>query len=335
MSGGLVALLDDIASLAKLAAASIDDIAGQSAKAGVKAAGVVIDDTAVTPRYVTDFSPARELPIIGRIALGSLRNKLLILLPAALALSLLLPGAITPLLMIGGAYLCYEGAEKLYEVVFPHEAQAHEATIEPVALDARTVEDQKIASAIKTDFILSAEIMAITLAALPADSLLKQAAILAVVAVGITAAVYGAVALIVKADDFGLALARLSPASVLAAPLRVTGRAIVLAMPHLLKALSAIGTAAMIWVGGGIILHGLDAYGLGGPTHMLHDAGAAVAHAVPVAKPVVAWAVEAAGFGVAGLVIGLLAIPLSSRVLLPLWRRVKPLGRRILSRGRA
>lgn len=335
MSVGLVALLDDIAALAKLAAASIDDIAGQAAKAGVKAAGVVIDDTAVTPRYVTEFSPARELPIIGRIALGSLRNKLLILLPAALALGVLLPGAITPLLMLGGAYLCYEGAEKLYEVVFPHEAQAHEATIEPVALDARTVEDQKIASAIKTDFILSAEIMAITLASLPADGWLRQAIILAVVAVGITAAVYGAVALIVKADDFGLALARLSPASALAAPLRVTGRAIVRAMPHLLKALAAIGTAAMIWVGGGIILHGLDAYGLGGPTHMLHDAGAAVARAVPVAKPVVAWAVEAAGFGVAGLIIGLLAIPLTSHVLSPLWRRVKPLGRRTLSRGRA
>ena len=334
MSGGLVALLDDIASLAKLAAASIDDIAGQSAKAGVKAAGVVIDDTAVTPRYVTEFSPARELPIIGRIALGSLRNKLLILLPAALALSLLLPGAITPLLMIGGAYLCYEGAEKLYEVVFPHEAQAHEATIEPVALDAKTVEDRKIASAIKTDFILSAEIMAITLAALPPDGWLKQAIILAIVAVGITAAVYGAVALIVKADDVGLALARLSPASALAAPLRITGRAIVRAMPHLLKALAAIGTAAMIWVGGGIILHGLDAYGLGGPTHLLHDAGAAAARAVPVAKPVVAWAVEAAGFGMAGLGIGLLANPLTSRVLSPLWRRVKSLGRRILSRSR-
>lgn len=340
MSGGLVALLDDIASLAKLAAASIDDIAGQSAKAGVKAAGVVIDDTAVTPRYVTDLSPARELPIIGRIALGSLRNKLLILLPVALALSLLLPGAITPLLMMGGAYLCYEGAEKLYEVVFPHEAhahgaQAHEATIEPVALDAKTVEDQRIASAIKTDFILSAEIMAITLAALPAGGWPRQAIVLAIVAVGITAGVYGAVALIVKADDVGLALARLSPASALAAPLRVTGRAIVRAMPPLRKALSAIGTAAMIWVGGGIILYGLDAYGLGGPTHLLHDAGAAVARAVPVAKPFVAWAVEAAGFGVAGLVVGLLAIPLTSRVLSPFWRRVKPLGRRILSRGQA
>jgi predicted DNA repair protein MutK len=334
MSVGLVALLDDIASLAKLAAASVDDIAGQAAKAGAKAAGVVIDDTAVTPRYVTGFSPARELPIIGRIALGSLRNKLLILLPAALALSFLLPQAITPLLMIGGAYLCYEGVEKVYEVIFPHEAHAHEAMVETIALDARTVEDQKIASAIKTDFILSAEIMAITLAALPADSRLKQAIILAVVAVGITAAVYGAVALIVKADDFGLALARLSPASPLAAPLRVTGRAIVLAMPHLLQALAAIGTAAMIWVGGGIILHGLDAYGLGGPSHMLHDAGAAVARSVPVAKPVAAWLVEAAGAGLAGAGIGLLAIPLTSRVLSPLWRQVKSLARRLPSRRR-
>src|SRR5687768_6077567 len=145
MSVGLMALFDDVATLAKAAAASIDDIAGQAAKAGVKAAGVVIDDTAVTPRYVTEFSPARELPIIGRIALGSLRNKLLILLPAALALSFLLPQAITPLLMIGGAYLCYEGVEKIYEVIFPHDAHAHEAMIETVALDARTVEDEKTA----------------------------------------------------------------------------------------------------------------------------------------------------------------------------------------------
>ena len=155
--------------LAKAAAASIDDVAGQAAKAGSKAAGVVIDDTAVTPRYVTGFSPARELPIIGKIALGSLKNKLLILLPVALALSLLLPQAITPLLMLGGAYLCYEGAEKVYEFLFPHGAHAHEAKLEPVALDAKTFEDGKVASAIKTDFILSAEIMAITLPPSPPE----------------------------------------------------------------------------------------------------------------------------------------------------------------------
>jgi predicted DNA repair protein MutK len=328
MSVGLMALFDDVAALAKLAAASIDDIAGQAAKAGTKAAGVVIDDTAVTPRYLTEFSPARELPIIWRIALGSLKNKLLILLPAALALSFLLPQAITPLLMIGGAYLCYEGSEKVYEFLFPHEAHAHEAKLETVALDAATFEDQKIASAIKTDFILSAEIMAITLANVPGDDTLKQAIILAVVGVGITAAVYGVVALIVKADDLGLALARLSPASRAAAPLRMTGRAIVHAMPYLLNALSTIGTAAMIWVGGGIILHGLEAFGLGWPSHALHDAGEAVARAVPFAGAMVAWLVEAAGAGVAGFAIGLLAIPLISRVLAPLWRRVKSLVRR-------
>jgi len=335
MSGGLVALLDDVAALAKAAAASVDDVAAHAAKAGAKAAGVVIDDTAVTPRYVTGFSPARELPIIGRIALGSLKNKLMILLPAALALSLLLPQAITPLLMIGGAYLCYEGAEKVYELLVPHAAHAPEAKLEAVAPDARAFEEEKIASAIKTDFILSAEIMAITLAAVPGDSAVEQAIILAVVGIGITAGVYGVVALIVKADDLGLALAETAPESSAAAPLRVTGRAIVHAMPYLLGALAAIGTAAMIWVGGGIILHGLEEYGLGWPAHALHDAGAAVARSAPIAKPMIAWLVEAAGAGVVGFCVGLLAIPLTSRVLSPLWQQVKPLGRRILFWKRA
>lgn len=334
MSVGLMALFDDVATLAKAAAASIDDVAGQAAKAGSKAAGVVIDDTAVTPRYLTDFSPARELPIIGRIALGSLKNKLLILLPAALALSLLLPQAITPLLMLGGAYLCYEGAEKVYEFLFPHGAHAHEAKLEPVAIDAKTFEDGKVASAIKTDFILSAEIMAITLAAIPGGNIVTQGMILAVVGIGITAAVYGVVALIVKADDLGLALAGLSPASAVAAPLRMSGRAIVQAMPYLLSGLGTIGTAAMIWVGGGIILHGVEAYGLGWPSHALHDAGAAVARAVPFAPAVSAWLVEAAGAAVVGIGIGLLAIPLASRVLSPLWRQVKSHTRQVLLRYR-
>lgn len=318
-----MALFDDIATLAKAAAASIDDVAGQAAKAGTKAAGVVIDDTAVTPRYLTDFSSARELPVVGRIALGSLRNKLLFLLPVALALSLLLPQAITPLLMLGGAYLCYEGVEKIYEGFFPHDAQAHEAKLETVAIDAKTFEEQKVASAIKTDFILSAEIMAITLAAVPSDSIVTQAIILAVVGIGITAAVYGVVALIVKADDLGLAMARLSPAALMAAPLRVTGRALVRSMPHLLSGLAAIGTAAMVWVGGGIILHGLEVHGLAWPSHALHDAGAAVARVAPFAGALLAWLVEAAGAGLAGIVVGLVAIPLTGGVLSPLWRRVK------------
>ena len=231
MSIGLMALLDDVAAIAKVAAASLDDVASQAARAGVKAAGVVIDDTAVTPGYVIGFAAKRELPIVGRIAAGSLRNKLLILLPVALALSYFLPWTITPLLMIGGAYLCYEGVEKLLEAVMPHHAHAHESQLGTVALNAKTLEDEKVASAIKTDFILSAEIMAIALAALPAGSFVTQALVLALVGIGITVAVYGAVALIVKADDFGMALAGNDHASVLAGMGRAFGRALVHGMP--------------------------------------------------------------------------------------------------------
>jgi len=261
MSVGLMALLDDVAAIAKVAAASLDDVASQAAKAGVKAAGVVIDDTAVTPGYVIGFAAKRELPIVGKIAAGSLRNKLLILLPAALALSYFLPWTITPLLMLGGAYLCYEGVEKVLEAVMPHHAHQHEAQLGTVALNAKTLEDEKVASAVKTDFILSAEIMAITLAALPAGSFVKQALVLAVVAIGITVAVYGVVALIVKADDVGVALARNDGTSVIGSAGRVLGRGLVRGMPSFLTVLSVVGTAAMIWVGGGIVLHGLEVYG--------------------------------------------------------------------------
>jgi predicted DNA repair protein MutK len=214
MSVGLIALLDDLAAIAKVAAASLDDVASQeAAKAGVKAAGVVIDDAAVTPGYVVGFAAKRELPIVGRIAAGFLRNKLLILLPVALALSYFLPWTIVPLLMIGGTYLCYEDVEKVLEAVMPHRAHQHEAQLGTVALNAKTVEDEKVASAIKTDFILSAEIMAITLAAVPAGSFLTQALVLMLVGIGITVAVYGVVALIVKADDFGVALASIGAAT--------------------------------------------------------------------------------------------------------------------------
>src|SRR5215203_3963906 len=235
MSVGLIALLDDIIGLAKVAAASIDDIAGQAAKAGAKAAGVVIDDAAVTPRYVVGFSAARELPIVGRIAVGSLRNKLLILLPAALALSVVAPWAITPLLMLGGAYLCYEGTEKVFEAVLPHKAHAHERALPPVAVYAQTLEDEKVASAIKTDFILSAEIMAITLAAVPAAGFVNQAVVLAVVGIVITVIVYGGVAVIVKADDIGVALARSGGPSLIGRLGKALGRGLVLGMPVFLK----------------------------------------------------------------------------------------------------
>src|SRR5262245_52944573 len=309
MSIGLIALLDDVAALAKAAAASLDDIAAQAAKAGAKAAGVVIDDTAVTPRYVTGFSAARELPIIRKIAVGSLKNKLLILLPAALALSVLAPSAITPLLMIGGAYLCYEGVEKVYHALFPHAAEVHEAGLEPINIDAATFEDQKVAGAIKTDFILSAEIMAIALNVVADAGLVIQGAVLAAVGIGITLAVYGVVALIVKADDVGFALARTDARSVAGQVARPLGRLVVAGMPYLLQALAVVGTAAMIWVGGGIILHGLEDYRLGGLSRLIHDAALSAAGLLPAIGSLVGWAVEAAGAGLVGIAVGLIAIP--------------------------
>jgi predicted DNA repair protein MutK len=328
VSIGLLALLDDIAAIAGVAAASLDDVATQAAKAGVKAAGVVIDDTAVTPRYVVGFSARRELPIVGKIAVGSLRNKLLILLPGALALSYFLPWAIMPLLMIGGAYLCYEGAEKVFEIVVPHHAHAHEAELGSVALDPRTLEDEKVAGAIKTDFILSAEIMAITLAAVPTASIWTQALVLALVGIGITVGVYGVVALIVKADDAGVALARNEKASVIGRLSRALGRALVLGMPAFLAFLSAAGTAAMIWVGGGIIVHGLEGYGLTSIGHAIDAAAEAAAHALSPIAGVVEWIVMAAGSGVVGLLIGAALIPVTGFVVAPAWRLLKSVLRR-------
>ena len=313
MATGLIALLDDIAGIAKMAAASLDDVAAAAGKAGAKAAGVVIDDAAVTPRYVVGFAASRELPIIRRIAMGSLRNKLLILLPAALALSAFAPWAITPLLMLGGAYLCYEGAEKVFGALFPHAAHAHEEAIGLAGGDPVAVEDAKVKAAIGTDFILSAEIMAIALATIPEASLPMQAAILAAVGAGITAAVYGAVALIVKADDAGLALAQ-SPRT----PVAAFGRGLVRAMPPLLAGLAIIGTAAMVWVGGGIIIHGLEVLGFAGPAHTLE----ALAHPV-AASPILAWLAMAAGAGVAGLALGALLIPLVQHVISPLIARLR------------
>ncbi len=323
MSIGLIALLDDVAAIAKVAAASLDDIAGQAAKAGVKAAGVVIDDAAVTPRYVVGFSAKREIPIVARIAIGSVRNKLLMLLPAALALSYFLPSGITPLLMIGGVYLCYEGTEKVFEAIFPHQAHAHEANVETVALNPQTLEDEKIASAIKTDFILSAEIMAITLAAIPPSNFVTQSLVLALVGVGITAAVYGAVALIVKADDVGVALASSQSATPLGSLSRGVGRALVRGMPPFLVGLSAVGTAAMIWVGGGIIVHGLDIYGLHAIEGVIHAAADASGRSLPAISGIVSWLVSAAGAGIFGLMVGAATIPLVEYAIAPAWKFVK------------
>lgn len=321
MSVGLLALLDDVAALAKVAAASIDDITGQAAKAGAKAAGVVIDDAAVTPRYVVGFAAERELPIVRAIAVGSLRNKLVILLPVALALGELAPWAIVPLLMAGGAYLAYEGAEKLYAAVFPHAAHAHEAHVKPAAASPEELERQKIASAVKTDFILSAEIMAITLAALPEGSVWKHAAVMAIVAVGITVAVYGGVALIVKADDVGVRLAANGASHPGGAVTRALGRALVVGMPVFLAGLALVGTMAMLWVGGGILVHGLETYHYEALPHFIHELAESAAHAVPPAlSGVVEWFVGATGAGIVGLAAGAVLIPLVSFVLAPAWQ---------------
>ena len=323
MSIGLIALFDDIAGIAKIAAASLDDVAAQATKAGVKAAGVVIDDAAVTPRYVIGFEAKRELPIVGRIAAGSLRNKLLVLLPATLALSYFVPWLVTPLLMIGGIYLCYEGTEKVLEAIGPHQAHVLEARLGTIALNPRTLEDEKVASAIKTDFILSAEIMAITLAAVSDAGILIQALVLALVGIGITVAVYGVVALIVKADDLGMMLAANDGGSAAGRMSRRLGRALVLGMPGFLTFLGAAGTAAMIWVGGSIVVHSLEDFGIHSLADIIHAAAEAAARAVPAAAGLATWAVTALLSGVVGLLVGATSIPAAGFVVAPAWKRVK------------
>ncbi len=315
MSVGLLALLDDVAFMVRSAAASLDDVAAQAARAGTKAAGVVIDDAAVTPRYVVGFAAERELPIVGKIALGSLRNKLLFLLPGALALSAFAPWAITPLLMLGGAYLCYEGAEKVYEALVPH-ASHGDAEQEPQAGTGHdpALEERRVAGAIKTDFILSAEIMAITLAALPEGSVWMKAAVLAIVGVGITVGVYGVVALIVKADDAGLALARSRAGAPFGNLIRGIGRFVVRGMPVLLKVLAVVGTAAMVWVGGGILMHGLEGYGLSAPAHAAHAAAESLGALLPPARGAIEWLVTAAASGLLGLLVGGVLIPVVNGV---------------------
>ncbi len=314
---GLIALFDDVAAIAKVAATSLDDVATAAAKAGSKAAGVVIDDAAVTPTYVQGFSAERELPMIWRITKGSLRNKLLFLLPVAMALAAFLPQAITPILMLGGAYLCFEGAEKVFHLFWPHASHAIEEDLD--VRDPAHLEEAKVAGAIKTDFILSAEIMTITLAAIPPGAVWQQALVLAVVGTGITALVYGSVALIVRADDLGLMMVRQGR-------LRFTrrlGRTIVAAMPNVLVTLSIVGTVAMLWVGGSIVLHGLETTHLWPwPYEKIHHLSEAAAHAVPAAAGFVGWAVTAVIDGIVGLALGLALLPLATRVIMPLWARI-------------
>ena len=301
---GLLALLDDVAGIAKVAAASVDDVAAQAAKAGVKAAGAVIDDAAVTPKYVQGFRADRELPIIWKIAKGSIRNKLLILLPAALILANFAPWLIAPLLMLGGAYLCFEGAEKIYHLLVPHEG-VH-VFVEDAPGDPAHLEEQKAAGAIKTDFILSAEIMTIILAAIPESGFWMEAATLALAGVGITVAVYGSVALIVKMDDVGLFMCANGRFSAT----RVFGRWLVRAMPGFMRLLTTVGTAAMLWVGGSIVIHGLEVLGFGWLGHQIYDWADVFSHMVNDQwTGFLKWIAKATLDGVFGLALGLCIIP--------------------------
>ncbi|HZG25360.1 MAG TPA: DUF808 domain-containing protein [Chitinophagaceae bacterium] len=289
MASGFFALLDDIGALVKASAASLDDVPTQVAKTTGKVSGIVIDDTAVTPKYVVGLDPSRELSIIFKIAKKSLVNKLLILSPAALLLGYFAPWAITPILMLGGAYLCFEGYEKVHSMFSKH----HEVEVESEAVRTITPEDlekERVTGAVRTDVILSAEIMAIAYSQVVDQPLVNQVLVMLAVAVFITVAVYGFVGLIVKADDFGvhLAQAKFKPAT------QKFGRGIVKFMPSFLKVLGYVGTAAMLWVGAEIIAHGIPF-----TNHLLHDLEHALAHI-----PAVAWFVKALACAVAGLIIG-------------------------------
>ncbi|MBI1197585.1 MAG: DUF808 family protein [Phenylobacterium sp.] len=295
MASGLVALLDDVAAIAKVAATSLDDVTAAAGKAGTKAVGAVVDDAAVTPSYAMGFTPDRELPIVWKIAVGSLRNKFLFLVPGALALSAFAPWAVTPILVLGGTYLCFEAGEKILEAIL-HEDHADEAG--ELALGSAELERQKVSGAIRTDLILSAEIVAISLSSVTDRPLLVQAGALALVGLLMTVGVYGAVALIVKMDDIGLHMARRP-----AAAARRVGRALVKAMPMVLSALSGIGTVAMLWVGGGILLHALEHYHAPVIPDLAHAMATALGDVAHVGG-LLAWTATALYASALGLVLG-------------------------------
>lgn len=304
MAGGLAALLDDIAAIARVAAASVDDISAAAGRAGTKAAGVIIDDAAVTPRYVTGVDPSRELPMIKTIAIGSLRNKLLFIVPAALLLSIFLPWLLTPILMLGGCYLSYEGAHKVLEWL----GVGHDSAKDEPAVEQGPEAEKKVTSgAIRTDFILSAEIMVISLNEVAEEPILNRTIILIVVAIAITALIYGAVALIVKMDDIGLSLSqRESEGS------QKFGRALVKAMPIVLKTLSIVGVIAMLWVGGHILLVGIDELGFHPIYEFVHHAEEVVAGWIPAISGALAWLTNTFFSAILGLVVGLLIVGIVS-----------------------
>jgi hypothetical protein len=305
MPKGLLLFLDDIAVMARATAASLDDVAVLTGKAGMKAAGVVVDDAAVTPGYVVGLRAERELPVVWKIALGSLRNKMLFLLPAALALSAVAPWAMTPLLIAGGGFLCFEGVEKVLAAVRRRPAAASLPDERREPADPAALEEARVKGAVTTDFILSAEIMAITLDSVSEQtaSLPKQAAVLAAVSLSITVLVYGTVALLVKGDDVGLRLLRAGSRG-----LRALGRAVVRSVPGLLRALGVVGTAAMLWVGGDILIHGAARLGAAGPEHGIAGVADDVASALPPIAGLASWLVRASCAATVGALVGALVV---------------------------
>jgi predicted DNA repair protein MutK len=298
VSAGLLGLLDDVAAIAKLAAASVDDVGLAAGRATAKAAGVVVDDTAVTPQYVRGVAAAREIPIVKRIAWGSIRNKLLIILPIALVLSQWAPWLLPPILMLGGAYLAFEGTEKIWGRLRGHDDHAV-----PAAVEGEDAEKAMVAGAIRTDLILSAEIMVIALNEVADEGFWSRLAILFVVAVAITVVVYGVVGLIVKMDDIGLALSQRSSSFS-----QRFGLGLVAAMPKVLAGISLVGTVAMLWVGGHILLVGSDDLGWHEPYGWVHHVEESIAHAVPAVGGVLAWLFNTLCSAIVGLLVGAVVV---------------------------
>lgn len=288
MAGGLFALLDDVALIARSAASSVDDVAALAGKTSVKAAGVVVDDAAVTPQYVEGIKPQRELPMIWRITKGSLINKLVIILPIAMILSWIAPWALTPILMCGGTYLCFEGAEKILHHLLPHREKETESVQEKGA-DA---EDSLVKSAITTDLILSAEIMVISLNEVIDQPFWMRLGALIFVGILLTLGVYGAVGLLVKMDDIGMALNKRHNGN------STIGTALVKGMPVVLDIIGVIGTAAMLWVGGHIVVKGLHEFGMDQP----HEFIASVTE--NISNGALAWLADTGMSMVCGLVLG-------------------------------
>ena len=294
MAGGLFALLDDVAVIARAAASSVDDVAALAGKTSVKAAGVVVDDAAVTPQYVSGVTPARELPIIWRITKGSLINKIVIILPIALLLSWIAPWALTPILMCGGTYLCFEGAEKIFHYFAAHGAE--EEKEEQADTKDPDAEDKLVKSAVTTDLILSAEIMVISLNEVIAQSFWMRLGALLIVAIVITLAVYGAVGVLIKMDDLGIKLLERNEGK------SAVGNALVKGMPVVLDIISVIGTAAMLWVGGHIVIKGLHEFGINQPHGFIHHL------TEPISNGALAWTVDTVCSMAFGLVLGTIVL---------------------------